>query len=47
MEINGTLELIPEIAKNNIEAATLSVTYWPDRGIPDGYAEITVQVQNK
>jgi hypothetical protein len=47
MEINGTLELIPEIAKNNIEAATLSVTYWPDRAIPDAFAELTVQVQNK
>ncbi|MFK5736359.1 hypothetical protein KW869_22735, partial [Pseudomonas urmiensis] len=44
-DLKGSVELIPDIGRHNILAATLSITYWPDRAIPDAYAKI-VQEQN-
>jgi hypothetical protein len=38
--IRGALVLLPSTRRHNIEAATLSVTYWPDRDIQDAYAEL-------
>jgi hypothetical protein len=47
IEFNGSIELTKSFSKHSIEAATLSVAYWPDRTFPDGYAEIILQVSNK
>lgn len=38
--IKGAIVLLPSPRRHNIEAATLSVTYWPDRDIQDAYAEL-------
>ncbi|WP_339101481.1 T6SS effector BTH_I2691 family protein [Pseudomonas atacamensis] len=38
--IKGAIVLLPSTRRHNIEAATLSVTYWPDRDIHDAYAEL-------
>jgi len=46
-EISGSIELNPDIGKHNILAATLSVTYWPDRSAVDAYAEIIQEQKNK
>lgn len=40
-EISGSIELLPDIRRHSIEAATLSVTYWPDHDSPNAYAELT------
>ncbi|MNR17042.1 hypothetical protein D3C85_1336820 [compost metagenome] len=39
-DIKGAVVLLPDTRRHNIEAATLSVTYWPDRDIHDAYAEL-------
>ncbi|MGE8149772.1 T6SS effector BTH_I2691 family protein [Pseudomonas vancouverensis] len=39
-DIKGAIVLLPDTRRHNIEAATLSVTYWPDRDIDDAYAEL-------
>ena len=39
-KIKGTIVLLPDSRRHNIEGATLSLTYWPDRDVPDGYAEV-------
>ncbi len=39
-DIKGAVVLLPDRRRHNIEAATLSVTYWPDRDIHDAYAEL-------
>jgi len=39
-DIRGAIVLMPDTRRHNIEAATLSLTYWPDRDIHDAYAEI-------
>ena len=39
-EIRGTIVLLPDTRRHNIEGATLSLTYWPDRDVSDGYAEV-------
>lgn len=39
-DIKGAIVLLPDTRRHNIEAATLSVTYWPDRDIHDAYAEL-------
>ncbi|MEN5305791.1 hypothetical protein ABE528_26940, partial [Pseudomonas sp. TWI628] len=44
--ISGTIELTPDIGKHNILTASLNLTYWPDRNIPDAYAEIALQEEN-
>lgn len=41
-DIKGAIALLPDTRRHNIEAATLSVTYWPDRDIHDAYAELTL-----
>jgi hypothetical protein len=41
-DIKGAIVLLPDTRRHNIEAATLSVTYWPDRDIHDAYAELTL-----
>lgn len=43
---SGTLALAPEIGRHNVVAATLSVAYWPDRNIPDAFAEAVLQENN-
>ncbi|MDD0977313.1 hypothetical protein [Pseudomonas fontis] len=45
--INGMLELVPSIRKHNIEAATLLLTYWPDREAPDAYIEVHLLETNQ
>lgn len=47
IDISDNLELIPNIEKHSREAATLSVTYWPDRTVPDAYAKLVIQEANK
>ncbi|MBF8795763.1 oxidoreductase [Pseudomonas monteilii] len=42
-KITGAVELNPEIAEHNIKAATLVITYWPNRSIPNAYSEIIRQ----
>ncbi|AZE88678.1 T6SS effector BTH_I2691 family protein [Pseudomonas orientalis] len=39
-DIKGAVVLLPDRRRHNIEAATLSVTYWPNRDIHDAYAEL-------
>ncbi|WP_448675931.1 hypothetical protein MOQ67_12635 [Pseudomonas sp. LY-1] len=39
-DIKGAVVLLPDRRRHNIEAATLSVTYWPDCDIHDAYAEL-------
>ncbi|WP_178113873.1 T6SS effector BTH_I2691 family protein, partial [Pseudomonas sp. FSL R10-2189] len=41
-DIKGAIELLPDSRRHNIEAATLSLTYWPNRDILDAYAELTL-----
>ncbi|MBH3413659.1 T6SS effector BTH_I2691 family protein [Pseudomonas putida] len=39
----GSIALTPDIGRHNIMAASLLITYWPDRSIPEAYAETAVQ----
>lgn len=41
-DIKGAIQLLPDSRRHNIEAATLSLTYWPNRDILDAYAELTI-----
>ena len=41
-DIKGAIVLMSDTRRHNIEAATLSLTYWPDRDIHDAYAELTL-----
>lgn len=41
-DIKGAVVLLPDNRRHNIEAATLSLTYWPDRDIHDAYAELVL-----
>ncbi|MEN5304464.1 T6SS effector BTH_I2691 family protein [Pseudomonas sp. TWI628] len=43
----GRLELTLDIGKHNITSASLIITYWPDRNIPDAYAEFLTEVHNQ
>ncbi|WP_165976060.1 T6SS effector BTH_I2691 family protein [Pseudomonas putida] len=47
LEITGTIELIPTLSQHNIIAATLSLTYWPEKSSPNAYAEIVLVEQNQ
>jgi len=38
----GSIALIEEGRQQSIEAATLSLTYWPDRELIDAYTEIVM-----
>jgi len=42
----GQIELTQDAGRHNIMSASLAVTYWPDRSIPEAYAELTFQ-ENK
>ena len=39
-DIQGAIVLLLESRHYNIEGATLSLTYWPDREVQDAYAEL-------
>ncbi|CAI8803335.1 membrane hypothetical protein [Pseudomonas sp. IT-P176] len=39
-DIQGAIVLLLESRHYNIEGATLSLTYWPDRDVQDAYAEL-------
>ncbi|MFK0311645.1 T6SS effector BTH_I2691 family protein [Pseudomonas sp. NPDC090233] len=41
--ILASVEMMPDIGRHNILAATLVVSYWPDRSMPDALAEVIVQ----
>ncbi len=40
-DIQGAIVLLLESRHYNIEGATLSLTYWPDRDVQDAYAELS------
>ncbi|MGJ7551514.1 T6SS effector BTH_I2691 family protein [Pseudomonas alloputida] len=42
----GQIELTQDTGRHNILSASLTITYWPDRSIPQAYAEISLQ-ENK
>lgn len=42
LDITGVLILSPGRRFKKIEASTLSLTYWPDRDVLDGYATLTL-----
>ncbi|KJK12713.1 T6SS effector BTH_I2691 family protein [Pseudomonas sp. 2(2015)] len=42
LDITGVLILPPGRQFKKIEASTLSLTYWPDRYVPDAYATLTL-----
>lgn len=44
-DIRGAIVLVPNINESSIQAATLYVTYWPDRDVPDAYAELRLMVE--
>ncbi|MNC79556.1 hypothetical protein D3C75_1320640 [compost metagenome] len=41
-DIQGAVVLLLEARHYNIEGATLSLTYWPDREVQEAYAELTM-----
>ncbi|MNN60498.1 hypothetical protein D3C81_1756870 [compost metagenome] len=41
-DIQGAIVLLLEARHYNIEGATLSLTYWPDREVQEAYAELTM-----
>jgi hypothetical protein len=43
---SGQLELTPDTAQHNITSASLTLRYWPDRNIPEAYAEFEVKEIN-
>ncbi|WP_312819519.1 T6SS effector BTH_I2691 family protein, partial [Pseudomonas sp.] len=43
MSFSGSIALTPDIGRHNILAASLLITYWPDRSIPEAYAETAIQ----
>ncbi|WP_460415879.1 T6SS effector BTH_I2691 family protein [Pseudomonas sp. microsymbiont 2] len=45
--LTGSVELIPCIGKHSILAASLSVTLWPDVGIPEAYARISIEQESE
>ncbi|MGH8389426.1 MAG: hypothetical protein ACRESJ_28770, partial [Pseudomonas sp.] len=42
MDISGALVLKPQGRRRRIEGAILTLTYWPDRTVPQGYAALTL-----
>ncbi|MEN5303544.1 T6SS effector BTH_I2691 family protein [Pseudomonas sp. TWI628] len=42
----GQIELTQDTGRHNILSASLTITYWPDRSIPEAYAEFALQ-ENK
>ncbi|MCU7241158.1 hypothetical protein OC929_24210, partial [Pseudomonas peradeniyensis] len=45
--ITGHIELTPSLGRHSIQAATLNVTYWPDRNSPEAYAHLEIQAINE
>ncbi|MFT0870222.1 hypothetical protein ABZO33_26640, partial [Pseudomonas sp. CAM1A] len=45
--ITGHIELTPSLGRHSIQAATLNVTYWPDRNSAEAYANLEVLETNK
>ncbi|WDY56609.1 T6SS effector BTH_I2691 family protein [Pseudomonas sp. PSKL.D1] len=43
----GKIELVPDPGKHNILAASLYVSYWPNRDLPESHAELVIQEYNK
>ncbi|MBF8724298.1 oxidoreductase, partial [Pseudomonas guariconensis] len=41
-QLIGSIDLTPESGRPSIIAATLTLTFWPDRNMPSAYAESTV-----
>ncbi|WP_146038413.1 hypothetical protein [Pseudomonas sp. FW300-N1A1] len=41
-DIQGAIVLLLETRHYNIEGASLSLTYWPDREVQEAYAELTM-----
>jgi hypothetical protein len=39
----GQIELAQDAGRHNIISASLAISYWPDRSIPEAYAEFTFQ----
>ncbi|WAB96794.1 hypothetical protein OSW16_19925 [Pseudomonas putida] len=46
-EFIGSVELTPDEGAPSILAASLFICYWPDRGLPDSYAELVIQERNE
>ncbi|MFJ4345188.1 T6SS effector BTH_I2691 family protein [Pseudomonas sp. NPDC089401] len=44
---NGELELTPDTVRHNITSASLIITYWPDRNIPEAYATCESKENNQ
>jgi len=42
LDISGALVLKPQKPRQRIEGAILSLTYWPDRSVSEGYAALTL-----
>lgn len=42
LDISGALVFKPTERRHRVEAAILSLTYWPDRNISEGYAALTL-----
>ncbi|MBI6895465.1 hypothetical protein JET64_01445 [Pseudomonas putida] len=45
--ITGHIELTPSLGRHSIQAATLNVTYWPDRNTPEAYANLEILETHK
>ncbi|WDY56304.1 T6SS effector BTH_I2691 family protein [Pseudomonas sp. PSKL.D1] len=45
--VTGTLELAPDPNKHNILAASLLISYWPDKSLPESYGEILIQTSKQ
>ncbi|MNE63443.1 hypothetical protein D3C80_1587940 [compost metagenome] len=47
LEITGTVNLMATIRPHTIRAATLLISYWPDRRLPDAYIEVCIKETNE
>ncbi|MBO2893432.1 T6SS effector BTH_I2691 family protein [Pseudomonas asiatica] len=47
LEITGAVNLIATIGSHTIRAATLLISYWPDRRLPDAYVEVCIKEANE
>ncbi|MCU7283275.1 hypothetical protein OC926_25920, partial [Pseudomonas peradeniyensis] len=45
--ITGHIELTPSLGRHSIQAATLNMTYWPDRNSPEAYAHLEIKAINE
>ncbi|MFV7466462.1 hypothetical protein ACNPOL_25705, partial [Pseudomonas shirazica] len=44
---SGAVNLIATIGSHTIRAATLLISYWPDRRLPDAYVEVCIKEANE